>query len=109
MYCDIHHTNNCLVCALERQTKQIVAAISGARSEALPVVGQPQPIRSGRLWSCWLGGHDWRIAAIAVTLDADTPIEQRCNILRCRLCPKTKVSYGNYPPRRMPSHPPMKE
>jgi Holliday junction resolvasome RuvABC endonuclease subunit len=26
-YCSVHHTNNCVECAIERQTKEIVKAL----------------------------------------------------------------------------------
>lgn len=51
---------------------------------------------------CWLTGHDWQREVTGLYLHIGTEHERQCDIVTCRVCRKAKVSYGMYPPRRMP-------
>lgn len=55
---------------------------------------------------CWLGGHVWQTEVARIQLHIGMPNERECDIVFCTRCHKAKLSYGDYPPRRMPSAPP---
>lgn len=122
-YCNIHATNNCIECAIDKQTTRIVNAIeaNGRRRSFGTIPSMPPPPRDPasitkpapvkpkerRLWlPHWLGGHDWQREVSGILLHIGSPNERQCDIVTCRVCGKAKVSYGDYPPRRSPGHVP---
>lgn len=47
-YCSKHNVNNCIECALERQTDKIVQAIQRAGIEA--IIRRQQPVKRLTVW-----------------------------------------------------------
>jgi hypothetical protein len=62
MYCRIHETNNCLECAIDAQTREIVKAINSHNSDQMDAgrIQEPQAYRSDKpCLLCRIIGHKW--------------------------------------------------
>lgn len=54
---------------------------------------------------CMLKGHVWFRDVIGIYLFAGSKRERQCDIVECYHCGKLKISFADYPPRRMPRYP----
>jgi hypothetical protein len=59
MYCQIHETNNCLECAIEAQTREIVKAIDSLKSDQRRMQEQQAQKSNKPSMLCRMIGHKW--------------------------------------------------